>query len=94
MLILIAEKDQYGYELAQNISEHMEIGEGSLYPLLRRLTKEAYLDTYMAPSREGPARKYYQLTEEGTQRMETLMEEWTRLAEAVNGLMDKRRMKE
>ncbi len=46
------------------------ISEGSVYPLLRRLTKEGYFQTYLKESTEGPPRKYYQLTEQGETQLE------------------------
>lgn len=87
VLVLISKKDQYGYELAQNISNYIVIAEGTLYPLLRRLTKDEYLDTYMAPSSEGPARKYYAISEKGMQRMELLIVEWEGFTLSVNKLL-------
>jgi PadR family transcriptional regulator, regulatory protein PadR len=84
VLILISKKDQYGYELAQNISGKIEVAEGTLYPLLRRLTKEDYLTTYLAESTEGPPRKYYSLTEKGKEYMNLLVDEWQQFSFAVN----------
>ena len=40
VLVLLDKKDRYGYELVQKISDQIEISEVSVYPLLRRLTKE------------------------------------------------------
>jgi PadR family transcriptional regulator PadR len=84
VLILIADKDQYGYELAQNISDKIEVAEGTLYPLLRRLTKEGYLSTYLSESTEGPPRKYYSITEKGESYMKALIREWKQFSMAVN----------
>lgn len=84
VLILIADKDQYGYELAQNISDKIEVAEGTLYPLLRRLTKEGYLSTYLSESTEGPPRKYYSITEKGESYMKTLIREWKQFSKAVD----------
>lgn len=84
VLILISKKDQYGYELAQNISSKIEVAEGTLYPLLRRLTKEDYLTTYLAESTEGPPRKYYSLTATGKEYMNMLVDEWQQFSFAVN----------
>ncbi|KGP72024.1 PadR family transcriptional regulator [Pontibacillus yanchengensis] len=87
VLVIVKQKDQYGYELAQNLTEKIAIAEGSLYPLLRRLTKEDYLQTYMAKSTEGPPRKYYRLTDEGERYMETLIHDWNIFQESVNHLI-------
>ncbi|UFT99037.1 PadR family transcriptional regulator [Radiobacillus kanasensis] len=88
VLVLISEKDQYGYELAQNISKRIDVAEGTLYPLLRRLTKENYFTTYLSESTEGPSRKYYSLTEAGREYMESLIEEWKQFSSGVNELIE------
>lgn len=88
VLLLISKKDQYGYELAQSISEKIEVAEGTLYPLLRRLTKENYLHTYLAESNEGPPRKYYSLTSSGRAYMEELVSEWRQFSKAVDQFIE------
>ncbi|MFD2618446.1 PadR family transcriptional regulator [Terrilactibacillus laevilacticus] len=88
VMILISKKDQYGYELAQNIASRIEVAEGTLYPLLRRLTKEEYLTTYLSESTEGPPRKYYSLTDKGNLYMKDLITEWHQFAEAVNEFIE------
>lgn len=88
VLILISQKDQYGYELAQNISSKIEVAEGTLYPLLRRLTKEGYLTTYLAESTEGPPRKYYSLTDSGGTYMGMLLQEWQQFSASVNQFIE------
>ncbi|MFV5772620.1 PadR family transcriptional regulator, partial [Pediococcus acidilactici] len=50
VLVLLDKQDRYGYELVQKISEQIDISEGSIYPLLRRLTKEGYSTTYLKES--------------------------------------------
>ena len=88
VLILISNKDQYGYELAQNISNKIEVAEGTLYPLLRRLTKEEFLTTYLSESSEGPPRKYYSLTNIGRKYMNELISEWRQFSNAVNQFIE------
>lgn len=88
VLVLISKEDQYGYELVQNISQRIDIAEGTIYPLLRRLTKEGYFTTYLAESSEGPSRKYYSITEKGKQYMEQLVEEWKSFSKSVNEFIE------
>ncbi|MBM7605196.1 PadR family transcriptional regulator PadR [Metabacillus crassostreae] len=88
VLVLISKKDQYGYELAQNISKRIDVAEGTLYPLLRRLTKEDYFTTYLVESSEGPSRKYYTLTEKGREYMVNLVDEWKQFSSGVNQLIE------
>lgn len=88
VLVLLAQKDCYGYELVQKISSKIEIAEGSMYPLLRRLTKEGYFSTYFQESSGGPARKYYRLTEKGNDYLNEQMRAWKEFSNAVNKLIE------
>ncbi len=87
VLSLLYKKDRYGYELVQKISNQIAISEGSVYPLLRRLTKEGYFTTYLKESTEGPSRKYYQLTFKGREHLERLLQEWQEFTSGVNQLI-------
>ena len=88
VLVLLEQKDRYGYELVQEISNQIEISEGSVYPLLRRLTKEGYFTTYLQESTEGPSRKYYKLTDVGKDYLQKLLEEWREFSNGVNTLIE------
>lgn len=87
VLGLLDGRDRYGYELVQLISGQIEISEGTVYPLLRRLTKEEYCTTYLQESSEGPSRKYYSLTENGRAHLQKLKKEWNEFAQGVNQLL-------
>ena len=87
VMALLGERDRYGYELVQAISGRFEISEGSMYPLLRRLLTDGYVSTYLKESGEGPARKYYSLTESGKNARDQLIEEWFDFSTAVNRLI-------
>ncbi|MCD7034257.1 PadR family transcriptional regulator [Metabacillus sp. GX 13764] len=88
VLVLLDKKDRYGYELVQKISDQIEISEGSVYPLLRRLTKEEYFTTYLQESSEGPSRKYYSLTSKGREYLYSLIAEWRAFSNGVNSLIE------
>ena len=87
VLALVSRRDYYGYELVETISQKIEISEGTIYPILRRLTIEKYFDTYLKESNEGPPRKYYKMTELGKQQTEKLISEWSRFSEDVNFIL-------
>ncbi|MGG3448416.1 PadR family transcriptional regulator [Domibacillus aminovorans] len=87
VLVLLDKQDRYGYELVQRISDQIEISEGSVYPLLRRLTKEEYFTTYLQESSEGPSRKYYKLTDKGREYLHELIAEWHEFTRGVNQLI-------
>lgn len=87
VLALLDKQDRYGYELVQKISDQIAISEGTVYPLLRRLTKEEYFTTYLQESSEGPSRKYYKLTEKGRKYLYELIQEWQEFISGVNQLI-------
>ena len=84
VLSLIESKDMYGYEIVQNISKIIEVNEGTIYPILRRLTKEGFFETYIKESNEGPARKYYRMTAKGILNLQDLKKEWNEFVSAVD----------
>ncbi|OUM94126.1 MAG: PadR family transcriptional regulator [Thermobacillus sp. ZCTH02-B1] len=88
VLSLIARKDRYGYELVELISRNIEIAEGTIYPLLRRLTKEGLCTTYLAESMEGPPRKYYRLTPAGREVQQRLLREWEAFVQGVQNVLE------
>ncbi len=87
VLSLTNSRDYYGYELVQAISENIDISEGSIYPLLRRLSKEGFFRTYLKESEEGPPRKYYNLTDVGIRKKEALENEWRIFLEKVDKIL-------
>jgi PadR family transcriptional regulator PadR len=87
VLVVLCRRDCYGYELVHTISENIDIAEGTIYPLLRRLTKEGYFTTYLRESEEGPPRKYYQITDKGQTYKERLLSEWNQFVSGVNNLI-------
>lgn len=87
VLSIVDKKDCYGYELVDEISKNIEISDGTIYPILRRLTQEGFFTTYLKESSEGPPRKYYRLTELGKQTKDELEREWFHFIDAVNNIV-------
>lgn len=87
VLALLLRRDFYGYELVHEISVNIDIAEGTIYPLLRRLTLEGYFTTYLQESAEGPPRKYYRLTDKGREYAAGLREEWRRFVCGVEKIL-------
>ena len=82
----VRRKDMYGYELVEEVSEVIDVNEGTIYPLLKRLTNERYFETYLRESSEGPPRKYYHLTA-GILYLERLAAEWEEFQARVNAFV-------
>lgn len=87
VLAILSRKDCYGYELVDEISKMIEISEGTIYPLLKRLRDDAYVTTYLKESDQGPPRKYYSLTDTGRKNSESLVKEWFNFTRAVNQIL-------
>lgn len=64
--------------------------EGTLYPLLSRLKREALLAYDWAESESGPPRKYYHLTDEGKNRLKALQAHWKLLEKSLDTLGGKK----
>ena len=87
VLFSVNEKDMYGYELVLEVSKVVSVNEGTIYPLLRRLTNEKYFETYLVESNEGPSRKYYKITSLGKDRLKELKDAWDEFNTSVNSFM-------
>ena len=84
--------DQYGYELTEAISQEIAISPATLYLILKRLKDEGCVETYLCESSEGPARKYYHLTDKGKTVQEEQEKEWETLSAAVTRILEAERL--
>lgn len=84
VMLIVEGDDKYGYELVEEVSNVVNVNEGTIYPILKRLTNENYFETYLKESTEGPPRKYYHLTVLGKERKDELLNEWKKFNESVN----------
>lgn len=62
VLSLLKKRDCYGYEISEYLSQHIDIADGTVYPILRKLKADGLLTTYLQEESGGPPRKYYKLT--------------------------------
>lgn len=87
VLALVSKQDYYGYELVNAISTQIPISEGTIYPILRRLTQEGYFETYLVESNEGPPRKYYRMTRSGRNFTQSLIDQWEDFTNSVDKII-------
>ncbi|MBI3922873.1 MAG: PadR family transcriptional regulator [Armatimonadetes bacterium] len=89
ILALLAERERYGYEIVQELNEPgpVIVAEGTIYPLLKRLSQEGWVISTWHESPSGPPRKYYRLTEKGSVRLYQITAEWRSFAEFVNRMV-------
>lgn len=88
-LSVVSRGDCYGYELVNRISKCMEVTEGTIYPLMKRLKDGGLIESYIVESPEGPPRKYYKITQIGSEELARLSEEWFEFTESVNKLLNR-----
>jgi PadR family transcriptional regulator PadR len=87
VLALLSRGDSYAYEIAGRLAEEIGMGEGTIYPLMRRLQAEGLVDTYLEESPSGPSRKYYRLTESGRASLASQKAAWGSFATAVRSIL-------
>ncbi len=87
ILSLINDKDMYGFEVIESLSEAIDVNDNTVYPILRRLTAQKYFDTYYEPTNQGAPRKYYKMTRAGRTVYEAYMDEWYAFLKGVNGIL-------
>lgn len=76
VLKIVSRKDMYGFEVIETISKEIEVNENTIYPILRRLTKQGYFETYKKVVQVGAPRKYYKLTDTGVEQLAEYEQEW------------------
>ena len=87
VLSLLRKQDRYGYEVSDYLSKHIDIADGTVYPLLRKLKADGLVTTYLQEESGGPPRKYYKLTQLGEDVYNMDRAEYLRFAETVRELL-------
>jgi PadR family transcriptional regulator PadR len=87
VLALLARGDGYAYDIAARLAKGIDMGEGTIYPLMRRLQQDGLVDTYLQESASGPPRKYYRLTAAGHASFAAQKAEWAAFTHAVDEIL-------
>jgi PadR family transcriptional regulator PadR len=77
-----------GYEIASTLVAAVGMGEGTIYPLMRRMQNDGLVATRIVESSNGPPRKYYRLTPLGRTIFEAHRRDWRSFASAVDKLLE------
>lgn len=81
-------QEQYGYSLMKSLSEKgLEIDQGTLYPLLRRLETQGLLSSNWRVEDARP-RRYYQLSQAGHENLPKLIHEWENIVQMMQNMLD------
>ena len=81
-------EEQYGYSLLKLLSEKgLELDQGTLYPLLRRLESQGLLSSDWNTEGSRP-RRYYVISPEGQELLPRLKEEWNKIVSMMDGMLN------
>lgn len=82
-------EEHYGYSLRKRLNaKGLDIDEGTLYPLIRRLEKQGLLNSEWRDDKKRKKR-YYQLSELGKSVLSLLIGEWKTLNESIGSILGK-----
>ena len=91
ILKLLEEKDLYGYEMIEVLSQKsnhtFDLKAGTLYPILHSLEKNGSLESYEEKVGKERTRKYYHITSKGKKLLKEKEKEWGEYATAVNKVL-------
>jgi PadR family transcriptional regulator PadR len=87
VLALISRRDMYAYEIAATLAEAIDMGEGTIYPLMRRMQSDKLVEAYLVESPAGPPRKYYRLTGSGRSTLESQRAGWSSFTASVDAIL-------
>ena len=81
------DREQYGYSLIKTLADAgLEIDQGTLYPLLRRLESQGLLESNWRVEADRP-RRYYVLSTQGRALLPRLKNEWTGIVSTMNRIL-------
>ena len=89
------DEPMYGYQIAKSLEASGEdvpmMKQGALYPVLRSLQASGLLDSHVEPSVSGPPRRYYQITPQGRDALQSWIQIWHRNKRLVGAVLEENR---
>ena len=90
VLGILAESESYGYAILKRVAElsggQLQWTDGMLYPLLHRLERLGHVEASWGASETGRRRKYYRITDQGREALETQHHQWEVVGDALRGI--------
>ncbi len=88
VLLVISHGSVYASDILKTLkSSDLLVVEGTLYPILSRLKNDGDLEYQWQESRNGPPRKYYQLTDSGKKNLQQVLSIWKNLNQSITSLI-------
>lgn len=83
ILSILRHGDSYGYDIIRQIEAlsegEMQWAEGMLYPILHRLEKNGWVESYWGKAENGRRRKYYRICQTGAKELSSQRASWEKL---------------
>ena len=86
VLAVVSREGTYGYKITQDVQKFLDVSESTLYPVLRRLQKEGYLETYDMEF-QGRNRRYYKITSNGMILLDKYRNEWVQFRCGIDEIL-------
>lgn len=86
VLSVVAREGTYGYKITQDVRQVIEVSESTLYPVLRRLQKDGYLETYDMEY-DGRNRRYYKITANGMILLDQYRNGWREYSKNIDSIL-------
>lgn len=89
VLALVAAEPRYGFDIVEALSARpgLDVGAGTVYPLLTRLKNTGLVETSWQESPMGPPRKYYRLSAAGRRELAAQSQAWEQLSATMSALL-------
>ncbi len=88
VLKIMEDEDLCGFDVIEKLSKEVPVNENTIYPLLRRLTKQEYFETYKVPGPVGAPKKYYKITKLGAKKLGEYVTEWKQFIKGVFRILE------
>jgi PadR family transcriptional regulator PadR len=86
VLSVVSLEGTYGYKITQDVRQVMDVSESTLYPVLRRLQKDGFLETYDMEY-QGRNRRYYKITSNGVILLDNYRREWIEYKKKIDSIL-------
>lgn len=93
ILLVVAPESRYGLEIIRQLegATDLVVTEGTIYPILARLTRQGLLSATWSASEGSHLRKYYRVTEKGTRVLDQMVDHWREFTAKIERLVCARR---
>ncbi len=90
ILLTVSSGPRYGLAIIQHLEAFTDlvVTEGTIYPILSRLTREGLLEARWVEDEAPHPRKYYRLTVAGAARLDDMKRDWRAFADKIGRLID------